>query len=113
MSAENRFLEGSFAPVTEEITAFDLPVTGSLPAGLNGRYLRNGPTRWAWTTPTTTGSWALAWSAACGCVAARRSGTQPVGPLEGRRRQRHGRGRAARCRNVDFAASRETRPWRP
>ena len=39
----NRFLEGSFAPVTEEITAFDLPVTGSVPAGLNGRYLRNGP----------------------------------------------------------------------
>ena len=43
MSAENRFLEESFAPVTEEITAFDLPVTGSLPPGLNGRYLRNGP----------------------------------------------------------------------
>ena len=34
---------GPFAPVEEEITAFDLPVTGSLPAGLNGRYLRNGP----------------------------------------------------------------------
>jgi Retinal pigment epithelial membrane protein len=29
--------------VTEEITAFDLPVTGSLPAELSGRYLRNGP----------------------------------------------------------------------
>jgi len=41
--ASNRFLEGSFAPVTEEITAFDLPVTGRLPAALNGRYLRNGP----------------------------------------------------------------------
>ncbi len=39
----HRFLEGSFAPVQEEITAFDLPVTGRLPAGLNGRYLRNGP----------------------------------------------------------------------
>jgi carotenoid cleavage dioxygenase-like enzyme len=38
-----RFLEGSFAPVTEEITAYDLPVTGRLPAALNGRYLRNGP----------------------------------------------------------------------
>jgi hypothetical protein len=32
MPAHNRFLEGSFAPVTEEITAFDLPVTGRLPA---------------------------------------------------------------------------------
>jgi carotenoid cleavage dioxygenase-like enzyme len=39
----SRFLDGSFAPVTEEITAFDLPVTGRLPAGLSGRYLRNGP----------------------------------------------------------------------
>ena len=39
----NRFLEGPFAPVTEEVTAFGLPVTGQIPAGLSGRYLRNGP----------------------------------------------------------------------
>ncbi|WP_327704408.1 carotenoid oxygenase family protein [Streptomyces decoyicus] len=39
----HRYLSGSFAPVTEEITAYDLPVTGRLPAHLNGRYLRNGP----------------------------------------------------------------------
>ncbi len=37
------FLQGPYAPVTEEITAFDLPVTGSLPLELDGRYLRNGP----------------------------------------------------------------------
>jgi carotenoid cleavage dioxygenase len=37
------FLEGPFAPVAEEVTAFDLPVTGSLPTELSGRYLRNGP----------------------------------------------------------------------
>ena len=43
MPVHNRFLEGSFAPVTEEITAFDLPVTGRLPAELSGRCLRNGP----------------------------------------------------------------------
>jgi carotenoid cleavage dioxygenase-like enzyme len=43
MPDPNRYLHGPFAPVIEEITAFDLPVTGSLPAGLNGRYLRNGP----------------------------------------------------------------------
>ena len=43
MTARNRFREGSFAPVEEEITAFDLPVTGTVPAELNGRYLRNGP----------------------------------------------------------------------
>lgn len=38
-----RYLEGAFAPVTEEVTAYDLPVTGRIPAELNGRYLRNGP----------------------------------------------------------------------
>ena len=39
----NPYLEGNFAPVTEEVTAFDLPVEGELPKELNGRYLRNGP----------------------------------------------------------------------
>lgn len=34
---------GGFTPVTEEITAFDLEVTGRIPTELNGRYLRNGP----------------------------------------------------------------------
>ncbi len=43
MPDPNRFLQGPFAPVQKEITGFDLPVTGSLPAQLNGRYLRNGP----------------------------------------------------------------------
>ena len=33
----------NFAPVTEEVTATDLPVIGELPKELNGRYLRNGP----------------------------------------------------------------------
>src|SRR3954471_19443486 len=39
----SRFLQGPFAPVTEEITAVDLPVTGRLPTELSGRYVRNGP----------------------------------------------------------------------
>jgi carotenoid cleavage dioxygenase len=39
----NRYLEGNYAPVTEEVTATDLPVTGNLPDWLEGRYLRNGP----------------------------------------------------------------------
>ncbi len=39
----NRYLEGPFAPATEEITTYDLPVTGRIPVELNGRYLRNGP----------------------------------------------------------------------
>ena len=32
MSKPSKFLEGPFAPAKEEVTAFDLPVTGSLPA---------------------------------------------------------------------------------
>jgi hypothetical protein len=39
----NQYLAGNYAPVTEEITALDLPVEGELPVELNGRYLRNGP----------------------------------------------------------------------
>ena len=41
--ARNRFLEGPFAPVEKELTALDLPVTGTIPPELDGRYLRNGP----------------------------------------------------------------------
>jgi len=39
----NPYLEGNFGPVHDEVTAFDLEVTGTLPAQLDGRYLRNGP----------------------------------------------------------------------
>ncbi|MFF0739872.1 carotenoid oxygenase family protein [Streptomyces sp. NPDC004111] len=42
-AARHPFLEGAFAPATEELTAFDLPVTGRVPRELNGRYLRTGP----------------------------------------------------------------------
>ena len=42
-TADNWFRQGLFAPVTEEVTAFDLPITGHIPRELNGRYLRNGP----------------------------------------------------------------------
>lgn len=39
----NRYLEGAYAPVAEEVTLTDLRVTGTLPLELDGRYLRNGP----------------------------------------------------------------------
>ncbi len=39
----NPYLQGNFAPVLEEVTATDLPVTGQVPEALCGRYLRNGP----------------------------------------------------------------------
>lgn len=37
------WLRSHFAPVTDEVTAHDLPVTGELPRGLSGALLRNGP----------------------------------------------------------------------
>ncbi len=43
MAANNPYLEGNFAPVEDELTAFDLPVTGEIPAELSGRLLRIGP----------------------------------------------------------------------
>ncbi|WP_425566224.1 carotenoid oxygenase family protein [Sporichthya brevicatena] len=42
-TAENPYLTDNFGPVATETTAVDLPVTGTLPAHLDGRYLRNGP----------------------------------------------------------------------
>lgn len=39
----NPYLEGLLAPVSAEVTATDLPVTGRIPEHLDGRYLRNGP----------------------------------------------------------------------
>jgi len=37
------YLDGVYAPVHDEIDAYDLEVTGTLPPELDGRYLRNGP----------------------------------------------------------------------
>lgn len=39
----NIYLEGNFAPVTEEVTAVDLDVSGAVPPALAGRYVRTGP----------------------------------------------------------------------
>ena len=43
MTDANRYLEGAFAPVDVEQTLTDLTVTGTIPAELDGRYVRNGP----------------------------------------------------------------------
>ena len=43
MTTTDFHLTGVFAPVHDELTAFDLPVTGTLPPELTGWYLRNGP----------------------------------------------------------------------
>lgn len=39
----NPYLSGNFAPLSDELTALDLEVTGEIPRELNGRLLRIGP----------------------------------------------------------------------
>ncbi len=51
--SQNPYLEGFLAPVTAEVTATDLRVTGHIPEHLNGRYLRNGPNPAAEVDPAT------------------------------------------------------------
>ena len=52
-AATNRYLSGVYAPVTSEETILDLPVTGTLPDHLDGRYLRNGPNPIGQVDPAT------------------------------------------------------------
>jgi carotenoid cleavage dioxygenase-like enzyme len=40
---ENKWLQGAYAPIPGDVTATELTVEGTLPAELEGRYLRNGP----------------------------------------------------------------------
>ncbi|MEU6561764.1 carotenoid oxygenase family protein [Nocardia nova] len=42
-STTEPWLTGLLAPVPDEIDAYDLPLDGTLPPELNGRYFRNGP----------------------------------------------------------------------
>jgi carotenoid cleavage dioxygenase len=49
----NPYLDGFLAPVSAEVTATDLPVTGHIPEFLDGRYLRNGPNPVAEVDPAT------------------------------------------------------------
>jgi carotenoid cleavage dioxygenase len=49
----NRYLEGNYAPVHEEVTVADLPITGSIPDHLDGRYLRTGPNPVTEADPST------------------------------------------------------------
>jgi carotenoid cleavage dioxygenase-like enzyme len=37
------FQRDNYAPVADELTEFDLPTEGAIPAELDGWYLRNGP----------------------------------------------------------------------
>ena len=39
----SKWLTDIYAPLTDEVTAFDLPVEGTIPVELEGRFVRNGP----------------------------------------------------------------------
>ncbi len=41
--SSNPYLTGNFSPIEDELTSFDLPVTGEIPRQLAGRLLRIGP----------------------------------------------------------------------
>jgi carotenoid cleavage dioxygenase len=49
----NDYLKGNYAPVRHECTTTKLAVTGTIPAHLDGRYLRNGPNPIAQVDPET------------------------------------------------------------
>jgi carotenoid cleavage dioxygenase len=49
------YLLGNYAPVADELTTYDLPVTGTIPPELTGWYLRNGPN----PHEANTGHWFL------------------------------------------------------
>src|ERR1700761_6607308 len=53
VESQNPYLAGFMAPVSAEVTAHDLPVTGRIPEHLEGRYLRNGPNPAAEVDPAT------------------------------------------------------------
>ncbi len=90
----NRYLTGPYAPVEQELTAVDLPVTGQLPAELDGRYLRNGPNPLVAVDPVHAPLVRGRRHGARGAPARRpgRVVPQPLGPLHGRVR---GAGRGA------------------
>ena len=49
-------LQGNGRPVVEELTLTDLKVTGTIPAELDGRYLRNGANPITGMSPATVGT---------------------------------------------------------
>ncbi|WP_328296845.1 carotenoid oxygenase family protein [Streptomyces sp. NBC_00435] len=52
MTSDKPYLNGHYTPVTDEVTATDLTVEGTLPAELTGRLLRNGHNPKPGVTPT-------------------------------------------------------------
>jgi carotenoid cleavage dioxygenase len=60
--SDHPFLSGIHRPMTAEHTITDLAVDGTIPAALDGCYLRIGPNPIAPDPAIITGSPAMAWS---------------------------------------------------
>src|SRR6516162_1335091 len=69
----NSWLEGPFAPVDQEVTVYDLKVTGTIPEDLDGRLLRVGPNPVDPENPVTYN-----WFTGSASATARPSGTGTV-----------------------------------
>ena len=110
----SKWLTGIYAPLDEEVTAFDLPVDGTLPVELEGRYLRNGPNPLGPVDPATyhwfTGDGMVhgvrlrdgraEWYRAAGCARPGQRGARR-GAGAGRAPRRHGQRQHQRRSGLD------------
>ena len=79
----NPYLAANFAPVRDEVTAANLPVTGAIPPALRGRYLRNGPNPVADPDLEGADEPDLSVTPFCNTLALRRFGPPPGGARRG------------------------------
>ena len=84
MLATSTFLQGPFAPSPTRSRRSTCPLPAACPAASVAVTCVTGRTRWAWTIPATTGSWARAWFTEYGYATAGRSGTATAGSAPGR-----------------------------
>jgi carotenoid cleavage dioxygenase-like enzyme len=78
-SAVPFFRVGNYAPISDELTTFDLPVEGAIPPELNGWYLRNGPNpRHETNNPR---DWPYRWSNDYGARLGVLRRDEPYGPI--------------------------------
>ena len=76
MATIDTYLSGNYAPISEEITATALPVTGTIPAELDGRLIRNGPNPVDGGQPQALVHRAPGWCMVCDFETARPTGTE-------------------------------------
>ena len=81
--ADSPFVVGIHTPMAAELTLEHLAVTGAIPPGLSGRYLKMGANPVNPDPAGITGSWVTAWSTASPSQAAARTGIATAGSGRG------------------------------